>query len=680
MKLPWHSFQRALALILAVAAVAGTTYWWTGPITMSSVANDVMHSRLRARGVDEVQINEISRLRFFSVNTFLLKQYFPNVSTVGEAGKVDNPRSLERWFLRLLGCCSLLAAALALAAIASSKTGAAGRSLGTGLACLAFSCMWLLVATQDNQRALWFVLHFNQGFLMSAIDVTCWGGCLVMSIRFFQSFPREIAPVELDNSVPNWLRNGLGFVAGRGPNWSALAMWTPVVFASSFFFLYLGLRMRMGTHSLGALALRDYSGLFCVIILFSGTIILMVAAPLFSWLYLRAGRLNCAPEEKRKTDWLYATLLVGVSVVAVALLVQLILTVGVALQQKILLGQLGAMFFFGVILFLCLKYKGFRLLRTVAGISAACLLFGFYFGSIVTSKALPAELLLGGRWLAWVGLPAFVFISLVGLGFSVFFRGAFEPSLVVRKTALIATVAVLMCAVTVVLEYFAVSSVLRGLGSSVVHGANTMMAGAIVTLGLHPLRHRLHSGISLLTERMMPATVIAEGKRRDMAVMFSDLGGYTALSAKDETQALHVAGQFQKTAAEVARRHGGRIVKTIGDAVMWVFTTPAEAFAAALELSADFQQAAKTAALSPLPVNSGVHFGSLVEAPGGDVYGATVNLAARLQSVAKDEAVVASAEAMMEVSGGFRFEPMGKLELKNVPVPIACFRVLAAPA
>lgn len=72
-----------------------------------------------------------------------------------------------------------------------------------------------------------------------------------------------------------------------------------------------------------------------------------------------------------------------------------------------------------------------------------------------------------------------------------------------------------------------------------------------------------------------------------------------------------------------------------------------------------------------------MHHGSLVEAPGGDVYGAAVNLAARLQGVAKDGAVVTSLEAMGEVSGGFRFEPMGKLELKNVPVPVACFQVSA---
>lgn len=172
--------------------------------------------------------------------------------------------------------------------------------------------------------------------------------------------------------------------------------------------------------------------------------------------------------------------------------------------------------------------------------------------------------------------------------------------------------------------------------------------------------------------------MIADGKRRDATIAFSDLGGYTALSAKDETQALHVAGHFQKVAAEVARRHGGRIVKTIGDAVMWIFPTPAEAFAATLELPGAFQRATQADHLPELPVNSGVHHGSVVEAPGGDVYGATVNLAARLQGVAKDGTVVASMDAVQEVAGGFRLEPMGKLELKNVPVPVACFRVALA--
>ena len=86
-------------------------------------------------------------------------------------------------------------------------------------------------------------------------------------------------------------------------------------------------------------------------------------------------------------------------------------------------------------------------------------------------------------------------------------------------------------------------------------------------------------------------------------------------------------------------------------------------------------QAAK---LSSLPVNSGVHHGSVVEAPGGDVYGAAVNLAARLQGAAKDGVIIASLEAVQEVSSGFTLKPLGKLDLKNVPVPIVCFQVTAA--
>ena len=48
-----------------------------------------------------------------------------------------------------------------------------------------------------------------------------------------------------------------------------------------------------------------------------------------------------------------------------------------------------------------------------------------------------------------------------------------------------------------------------------------------------------------------------------------------------------------------------------------------------------------------------------------------------MQGAAKDGTVVTASGSQLEVPGGFRFEPMGKLEVKDVPTPIAWFRVLA---
>lgn len=304
------------------------------------------------------------------------------------------------------------------------------------------------------------------------------------------------------------------------------------------------------------------------------------------------------------------------------------------------------------------------------GLSLAC--------AVLLIAALPSYLEWGIRYIMGIALPATGFVLLLSFGLSVFLRGAFDSGLLIRKATWIALIALCMSLLLAVIQHVVTANLLSHSTINMQHGFSTVLAGGIAVFSLGIFRVKMERGIDGFLNRFMPATVIADGRRRDATVAFSDLGGYTALSAKDETQALHVAGHFQKVAADVARRHGGRIVKTIGDAVMWVFATPTEAFAATLELSTAFQRAVRADNLPELPVNSGVHHGSVVEAPGGDVYGATVNLAARLQGAAKDGTVVASMDAVQEVTGGFKLEPLGKLELKNVPVPVACFKVALA--
>ena len=137
-------------------------------------------------------------------------------------------------------------------------------------------------------------------------------------------------------------------------------------------------------------------------------------------------------------------------------------------------------------------------------------------------------------------------------------------------------------------------------------------------------------------------------ERRQVTVMFSDLVGSTALSARMDPEDLReVIAAYQKCVAETVRRFGGFVAKYMGDGVLIYFGYPQaheddaeRAVRAGLELIA-----AVTALKSPVPLQTrvGIATGLVVvgdligsgEAQEHGIVGETPNLAARLQGVAE---------------------------------------------
>src|SRR6266516_5421279 len=112
------------------------------------------------------------------------------------------------------------------------------------------------------------------------------------------------------------------------------------------------------------------------------------------------------------------------------------------------------------------------------------------------------------------------------------------------------------------------------------------------------------------------------------AVWFADVVGYSARAAEDESGALRLVELLQALSRETVRRYEGRIVKFVGDAVLAEFPSTALAVQAAAALSGTYlEQSAATGRSHRLTV--GVHVGDIVVSSEGDLYGDTVNAAAR---------------------------------------------------
>jgi adenylate cyclase len=155
------------------------------------------------------------------------------------------------------------------------------------------------------------------------------------------------------------------------------------------------------------------------------------------------------------------------------------------------------------------------------------------------------------------------------------------------------------------------------------------------------------------------------------AICFLDITGYTRLTEERGDQAAaELAERLAPLVQRPAERHGGRVVKWLGDGVMFHFRDPTGGVVAALEMI----DAISAAGLPSAHV--GLHAGPVVF-QGGDYFGRTVNVAARISEQAGPGQVLVSQEIVDRVAtDGITFEPIGAVELKGVSEPVLLHAVI----
>jgi class 3 adenylate cyclase len=188
-----------------------------------------------------------------------------------------------------------------------------------------------------------------------------------------------------------------------------------------------------------------------------------------------------------------------------------------------------------------------------------------------------------------------------------------------------------------------------------------------------------HALESALNARIVAAAeyVLVTGGRiparppRPSAVAFVDLSGFTSLTvhAGDEA-AVSASEQLRAVAEDRVAQHQGRLVKMLGDGVLLLLPEPASAVRASLQIVEDCTRLG-------LPAHAAVAAGRVIRRQ-GDIFGATVNLAARLVGIAgPGEVVVEEGVIIALPRGTARFEPIGRMPLKGFPDPVAAWRALS---
>jgi class 3 adenylate cyclase/predicted ATPase len=191
-----------------------------------------------------------------------------------------------------------------------------------------------------------------------------------------------------------------------------------------------------------------------------------------------------------------------------------------------------------------------------------------------------------------------------------------------------------------------------------------------------------------------PATDITAkdtAERRQVTVMFADLVGSTALSARMDPEDLReVISAYQERVAETVRRFGGFVARYLGDGVLVYFGYPhaheddaERAVRAGLEL---ITAVAGLKTCAPQQVRVGIATGLVVvghQIPSGEseergIVGETPNLAARLQGIAEPNMVVIAESTRRLLGSFFQLDDLGTRSLKGIGAPVRPWAALRA--
>jgi class 3 adenylate cyclase len=158
-------------------------------------------------------------------------------------------------------------------------------------------------------------------------------------------------------------------------------------------------------------------------------------------------------------------------------------------------------------------------------------------------------------------------------------------------------------------------------------------------------------------------------KRKLSAIMFTDMKGFSKGVSKEEENTLKKLWRYEKAMKSLIKEHDGRVVKTIGDAIMGDFDSAVNAVKSAIEIQRLLKK-------EDIKIRIGIHLGDVIHRA-GDIFGDGVNIANRIESICKPGEVYISEDVYNQIKGkvDIKFESLGNMPLKNIESPPKIYRL-----
>ena len=154
------------------------------------------------------------------------------------------------------------------------------------------------------------------------------------------------------------------------------------------------------------------------------------------------------------------------------------------------------------------------------------------------------------------------------------------------------------------------------------------------------------------------------------AIVFTDIVGYTRMMDANESLAMKHLERQREIVYPIVEKYGGKILKEIGDGLLMMFDSAVQAVHSAV----DFQEALKG---EDFRLRAGIHMGEVI-LKDNDVFGAAVNIAARIEPKARPGGISVSKIVKNQIRGKLDIlaVSMGLQELKGVSEEIEVFEIL----
>jgi len=168
-----------------------------------------------------------------------------------------------------------------------------------------------------------------------------------------------------------------------------------------------------------------------------------------------------------------------------------------------------------------------------------------------------------------------------------------------------------------------------------------------------------------------------EETRKIAAILAADVVGFSRLTGADEDRTLARLRALRSDLIDpTIAMHKGRVVKRTGDGAIVEFRSVVEAVRCAIEVQSGMVE--RNAGLPPdrsIEFRIGVHLGDVVEESDGDLMGDGVNIAARLEGIARPGGICLSEDAYRQVSGrlDMAVRDLGQTKLKNIEKPVRAY-------
>jgi len=161
-------------------------------------------------------------------------------------------------------------------------------------------------------------------------------------------------------------------------------------------------------------------------------------------------------------------------------------------------------------------------------------------------------------------------------------------------------------------------------------------------------------------------------ERKLAAIMFTDIAGYTALSAKDENKALELLDTQKQILSPIIEQYNGTLHNKIGDGLLFTFQTVTDAIKCGIKIQEE------TKAVDDLNLRIGIHEGEIT-LKDGDALGDDVNVASRIEAFSPSGGIAISSKVQQNISSlpEYKTKYLGQPELKGVNQEVKIYCIIS---